>query len=448
MKRCFVQLCVLFVLCGLFAACGSDNASGPQSVTYSGVSGGVSYTLKITEGAGRYAAQAGDSYTLTVGTKISSGKVQAIMGASITLAPANAQAVTFSVTVSGTSLATLAGTITWESGDTEDLNITSFESGGTNNSGGGSSDGSGDDSTHQMVLIQPGTFTMGSPESPEEPGRGSNETQHEVTLSAGFYMAKYQVTQDLYTSVMGSNPSYFTGVPVDGDTTDRSTPQGETQGKRPVERVSWYDALVFCNKLSAQEGLSPVYKINNSTNPTVWGAVPTATWNSGTSQYDYEGDHAAWDAVTKVSGANGYRLPTEAAWEYACRAGKGTAFNCGTSTYTATGDYDAIVIPLGWYTGNSDNKTHEVGKKAANDWGLYDMHGNVYEWCGDRYAAGYYSASGAGTDPMGPTSGVYGVRRGGCEYVDSLDLRSACRGFSWYPWERDAIGIRLVRGAQ
>jgi uncharacterized repeat protein (TIGR02543 family) len=259
-----------------------------------------------------------------------------------------------------------------------------------------------------MIWIPGGTFTMGSPAS--EPNRSSGETQHTVTLSS-FYMGKYQVTQEQYLAVMGSNPSVF-----------KTAVSGEsgTPGKLPVERVSWYDALVFCNRLSIAEGLSPAYSISGSTDPIVWGAVPTSI-------------NATWNAVTIVSGSAGYRLPTEAQSEYACRAGTTTAYNTG----------DTISDNTGWYYDNSGSKTHQVGLKPANAWGLYDMHGNVREWCWDWY--GTYTA-GAQTDPMGASSGSFRVARGGgWSSVLAEYLRSAYRYYSTLEVSSTGTGFRLVR---
>jgi uncharacterized repeat protein (TIGR02543 family) len=254
-----------------------------------------------------------------------------------------------------------------------------------------------------MVWIAGGTFTMGSPVT--EPDRYDDETQHSVTLS-GFYMSKYQVTQEQYQAVMETNPSNFDG------STGKEPAAGETQGKRPVEKVTWYDAVEFCNKLSAQESLQSVYTISERT-PESGYPITSAT-------------------VTADFTKTGYRLPTEAQWEYACRAGTTTAYNTG----------DTISDDTGWYTSNSGSKTHEVGKKPANAFGLYDMHGNVWEWCWDWY--GSYS-SGEQTDPLGASSGSSRVARGGSWSYSAGALRSAYRHFSNPSLSRDYLGFRLAR---
>ena len=265
----------------------------------------------------------------------------------------------------------------------------------------------------EMVWIKPGTFMMGSPA--DEKGRDTDETQHSVILTKGFYMGKYEITQEQYAAVMEANPSAFNDEPA----------AGEVQGRRPVDMVSWYDVLVFCNKLSISEGLEPVYSISGETDPTEWGNIPTS-------------DNAAWNAATMISTANGYRLPTEAEWEYACRAGTTTAYNTGAT----------ISDDTGWYSSNSDYKTHEAGKKSANAWGLYDMYGNVYEWCWDWL--GSYSG-GNETDPTGPIepSTIFSERRramrGGFYNMEVQSARSASRNFE-FPWSRyNFLGFRVVR---
>jgi formylglycine-generating enzyme required for sulfatase activity len=257
----------------------------------------------------------------------------------------------------------------------------------------------------EMVSIPAGTFTMGSPTT--EANRISNETQHSVTLS-GFKMGKYQVTQEQYQAIMGTNPSNFNG------STGNEPATGETQGKRPVECVTWYDAVEFCNKLSAQESLQSVYTISGRT-PASGYPITSAT-------------------VTADFTKNGYRLPTEAQWEYACRAGTTTAWNTGNTFSDNTG----------WYYSNSGSKTHEVGKKPANAWGLHDMHGNVVEWCWDWYGSSYYSSSPT-NDPMGASSGTSRVERGGYYNIFAAELRSAYRDYDRPNFRYDFIGFRLVR---
>jgi sulfatase modifying factor 1 len=234
-----------------------------------------------------------------------------------------------------------------------------------------------------------GTFKMGSPRS--ESGRGSDERQHTVKLSEGFHIGTTEVTQALYEEVMGSNPSSNSSCAI----TDHRV--GATC---PVENVSWYDAVEFCNKLSQLEGWEPAYTI------------------SGTS-------------VKRVAGASGYRLPTEAEWEYAARAGE-------SHTYAGSNS----VGDVAWYKTNSGDKTHPVGTKAANAWGLHDMSGNVYEWTGDWY--GKYP-TGSVTDPQGPpTSGFYRVYRGGSFDYTADWTRAANRYWSIPGNAGDNLGFRVV----
>jgi len=272
----------------------------------------------------------------------------------------------------------------------------------------------------EMVSIPAGTFMMGSPTT--EPDRSDDEIQHLVTLSA-FSMSKYLVTQAQYQAVMGTNPGNF------------------GSGESPVERVNWYDALVFCNKLSIKEGLDPVYRIGGSTNPVDWGYPPSNIWN----------EESNWTGVVMDKNKNGYRLPTEAEWEYACRAGTTTPFNTGNNITTDQANYNGNYP----YNGNAKGKyiglTTPVGNFSPNAWDLYDMHGNVWEWCWDRYNEHYYSSS-PENDPIGFSGGSYGhdrVLRGGSWYNSAKDLRSASRGNNnvhYSPFHRfDDVGFRLVR---
>jgi formylglycine-generating enzyme required for sulfatase activity len=271
----------------------------------------------------------------------------------------------------------------------------------------------------EMVRVAGGTFTMGSPA--DDADRYTDETPHQVTLSA-FYIGKYEVTQAQYQAVMGTNPSNFT-----------NPASGETQNRRPVEQVSWYDALVFCNKLSMMEGLTPAYRISGSTDTAAWGTVPASS-------------NATWNAVEVVIGSNGYRLPTEAQWEYAARGGQSA--NNGYKIYSGSN----TVGDVAWTSENNGASgtatygTKQVGTKAANELGLYDMSGNVWEWCWDWWSGTYPTT--AQTDPVGASSGSVRVRRGGCYDTTAQVARSAWRSRSDPYYQYRNLGFRLVRPAQ
>lgn len=271
----------------------------------------------------------------------------------------------------------------------------------------------GDPFDFVMVPIALGsgaTFTMGSPAG--ELGRSDDETAHAVTLTRAYEIGAREVTQYLYAAVMSSNPSGFRG------------------SARPVESVTWYDALRFCNVLSTREGLTPAY--------TLTGEV-----------FDAEG-HCTAAAVAWNPSADGYRLPTEAEWEYACRAGSATSLANGELTREHC-EIDPLLDLIGWYCGNSDlgtgPKSRDTGLKQPNAWGLHDMHGNVWEWCWDRYAA--YPA-GPITDPAGPDGEPWEphVRRGGSWFYFARDCRSASRDLYWPGSQDNTVGFRIARNAQ
>ncbi len=250
---------------------------------------------------------------------------------------------------------------------------------------------------------------MGSPAG--EAGRDSDEgPQHQVTVS-DFWMIKTEVTQKDYTALMGTNPSRFKGDSL------------------PVEQVSWYDALVYCNKLSLQDGLEPCYSINGATDPGRWGAVPT-------------GSDATWNKAVCNFSANGWRLPTEAEWEYACRAGTTTATAYGNSLSSTQANFDGGYPYGGAAVGPYLQKTTPAGSYKPNAWGLYDMHGNVYDWCWDRYGA---YTSGSQRDPVGASSGDGRVLRGGSWGGDGRSARLASRNGNNPLFRLYDIGVRVVR---
>ncbi len=276
----------------------------------------------------------------------------------------------------------------------------------------------------KMKLIPAGTFMMGC-----NKGDDSNKPVHEVTITKDFYIGKYEVTQEEWETVIGKNPSYFSSNPANG----------EEQTKRPVEQVSWYDTLVYCNKLSIKEGLTPCYSIKGVTNPNDWGRIPS-TWN--------DPNCAIFDNVECDWNANGYRLPTEAEWEYAARAGDNTVdtlIHSGTKYLTELNEF-------AWTDTNSGYKTHQVGIKKANAFGLYDMSGNVWEWCWNNWTEEYEITTEGGCDPTGIHWTLYGYRvpilRGGCHDEYDEDLHVAYR-YCDDPWDSsDRWGFRVVRAAK
>lgn len=227
----------------------------------------------------------------------------------------------------------------------------------------------------EFVYIEPGEFMMGSP--PNEPGRGSDERQHKVRLTKGFYMQTTEVTQGQWEDVMGRNPSHFSSC---GDDC-------------PVVTVSWNDAQSFIKKLNDRDD------------------------------------------------SRQYRLPTEAEWEYAARAGTATPFAFGNCLSTNDANYDGNYPLEGCSKGKDRGKTIPVGSLEANAWGLYDMHGNVWEWCLDWY--GDYP-SGTVTDPVGPANGAFRVHRGGSWLYHAGYCRSACRNRGTPVRRRSILGFRAL----
>jgi len=248
-----------------------------------------------------------------------------------------------------------------------------------------------------MARIEAGTFLMGSP--PSETCRETDEVQHQVTITAPFLMAVTEITQTQYAAVTGNNPALF-----------------QDKGRDyPVEQVTWRDAVNFCNLLSEREGLTPCYRPQGET--VVW-------------------DHSA----------DGYRLPTEAEWEYACRAGSAGTFHTGDATDGCARDsVSSALEQAGWYWANSGEVTHAVAQKKPNTWGLYDMHGNVWEWCWDWWAP---YPRGNTADPRGPMAGRDRVMRGGAGNAGPDQCRAAYRAPTSPGREYGFIGFRPVRGAK
>jgi formylglycine-generating enzyme required for sulfatase activity len=236
-----------------------------------------------------------------------------------------------------------------------------------------------------MLWVPAGTFTMGSPTT--EAGRQSDrEDEHNVSLTKGFYLGKYEVTQAQYEAVMTGNTDSLSATPS----------EWPNNPNRPVEKVSWADAQIFLTRLNAQQS----------------GNIP-----------------AGW----------AYVLPTESQWEYACRAGTTTMYSWGNDINSSRANYN---WDGAWNTGVDFKQTRDVGQYAANPLGFFDMHGNVWEWTADWYQAAYPSGNPV-VDPTGPASGTYRVLRGGSWYHDGTSLRSALR-YDYTPSGRvRTVGFRV-----
>ncbi len=237
------------------------------------------------------------------------------------------------------------------------------------------------------------------------------------TVSA-FSMSETEITRAQWTTVTGL---------ADPSDTDYSTGQND-----PVQMTNWYHALVFCNTLSLREGLTPDYTINGSTNPDNWGTVPTS-WEPS----------ATWDAAGANWSATGYRLPTGMEWMWAAMGARNgsTGYEkafAGSTGSNAIGDY-------AWYGGNSEETTHPVGAKTANELGLHDMSGNVIEWCWDWWDYPHPYPSGALTNYRGAASGAGRVIRGG-GWGDDASGCTMALGSGGIPSSQLAtVGFRVVR---
>ena len=251
--------------------------------------------------------------------------------------------------------------------------------------------------TIEMVFVEGRTFQMGSDDL------NDSKPVHDVTVSS-FYIGKTVVTQAQWKAVMGNNPSDFKG------------------DNRPVECVSWYDAIVFCNKLSMMDKKTPVYSVNGKTDPETWNYEPCyGDCISGT--------------ITMNMKANGYRLPTEAEWEFAAWGGN------KRNGYIFSGSDNLGTVA--WYYDNSGDQTHDVATKAPNELGIYDMSGNVFEWCWDMY--GSYTSN-PQINPVCASTDIH-VFRGGSWNNNAGKCRIDCRDGNHPSFRYDSYGFRLVRSA-
>ncbi len=277
-------------------------------------------------------------------------------------------------------------------------------------SGGAGSGGAGSGGAvlpSGYVMVAPGSFTMGSPAN--ETGRFADEVAHDITLSRRFLIKETEVTQTQWLAVMGTSPSGFSSC----------------GGDCPVENVTWFESVAFCNELSRREAVERCYADPSDGTP-------------------YDASDAIAEKVptwTRGPDCLGYRLPTEAEWEYAARASSGTAFHTGRILATDC-SIDQSLDLAGWYCGNASSTTHRVAGKQANLWGLFDVHGNTSEWVWDWLAD--YPASTV-IDPLGPAMGQYRIYRGGSWSLGARFCRSARRNPGFPTYRNANVGLRPCR---
>lgn len=270
----------------------------------------------------------------------------------------------------------------------------------------------------KLALIKPGAFAMGS--HPADTNRRGDETLHSVRITRPFYLGVMEVTQAEYQKVMDHNPSWF--APKAGG---EAAVRGFDTATFPVERVSWFDALAFCNALSERDAYEPHYRLDDVERK----------------------DKSIVRAKVTVLGGTGYRLPSEAEWEFACRAGTETPFHYGGESYGRSANAKGASVAGGYggeIKGQNLGRATRCGSYPPNAWGLWDMHGNVGEWCFDWYDNGYYAAS-PRVNPTGPETGAQRVWRGGSWLLEERSCRAASR--NWYPPEeaKEFLGFRVAR---
>ena len=256
----------------------------------------------------------------------------------------------------------------------------------------------------EMVYVESGTFIMGCTSEQENACGKEEQPAHQVTLTKDFYIGKYEVTQAQWQAVMGYNPSVFDGAAL------------------PVEKVNWYDAIEFCNKLSELAGLKPAYSIDKM--------------REDSNNNNHYFDDKKW-SITVIPDANGYRLPTDAEWEYAARGGK----KSDGYKYSGSNTVDEVA----WYEDYMYGMTQPVGKKKANELGIHDMSGNVGEWVFDWYMD--YSGN-SQVDPKGSVMGSERVYRNGGWDADAVYARVSFRGGEFPIYKDASLGFRLARNSK